>query len=319
MMKKTLTVLVPTYNEESNIEHFYNETSNVLDDLTSYDVTILFVNDGSKDASEKVMKKLFSEKSNVRYLSLSRNYGKETAMIAGIDSCDSDAVVIMDCDLQHDPKYILEMLEYFEEGYDDIYAKRRSRGHEGFIYKAFAKTFYKVLQKMTKVDILENVGDFRLMSRRMVNALKQFREKERYTKGYFSLIGYKKKEILFDVHERDSGESKWNFFQLAHLAINGITSFTIAPLSFITLFGVMVAFAAFVYLMIILVQALVYDSQTPGYASTMIVVLFLGGIQLISIGVLGEYLGRVFSEVKNRPLYFIDERDGKKEDITIKS
>lgn len=317
MMKKTLTVLVPTYNEESNIEGFYSETSKVLDKLESYDTTVLFVNDGSSDQSEARIKKLFSEKANVKYISLSRNYGKETAMIAGIDYCDSDAVVIMDCDLQHDPLYIIEMLKYYEEGYDDIYAKRRSRGHEGFIYKAFAKTFYKILQKMTKVDILENVGDFRLMSRRMVNALKLFREKERYTKGYFSLIGYKKKEILFDVKERAVGESKWNFFQLAHLAINGITSFTIAPLSFITLFGVMVAMAAFIYLMVILIQALVYGAGTPGYASTMIVVLFLGGIQLISIGVLGEYLGRVFSEVKNRPLYFIDEKDGKKEDITL--
>ena len=228
-------------------------------------------------------------------------------MGAAFDYVTGDAVAIIDADLQDPPELILEMLKYYEKGYDDVYAKRKSRKGETWLKRFTSKAFYTVLQKVSNVPIQKDTGDFRLLSKRAVEALKSFPEKQRYTKGMFSLIGFKKIAIEFDRDSRVAGETKWNYFKLIDLAIEGITSFTIAPLRVATIMGIITAFLAFIYTVFIVVRTFIYGIDVPGYASLICVILLMGGIQLISLGVIGEYLGRVFVEVKNRPLYFIEE------------
>ncbi|MBF9017771.1 MULTISPECIES: glycosyltransferase family 2 protein [unclassified Oceanispirochaeta] len=312
---KKLSILVPAYNEEESIPLFCRETLNILDAADNYVSSILFINDGSNDNTEKVLKEQRVKDKRISYLSLSRNYGKEIAMIAGFDQIDADALIIMDCDLQHPPKYIPEMLRYFEEGYDDVYAKRINRKGEGFIKRTASNYFYRILKKTTRVEILPNVGDFRLLSRRMFNALRLYREKERYTKGFYSLAGYKKKEILFEPEDRVAGNTKWNYAGLFELAIDGITSFTTLPLRISTMIGIIAAIFSFVYFIFIFTKTIIFGIDVPGYASTMVTILFLSSVQLISIGILGEYIGRIFKETKSRPLYLIDEINGEKVEL----
>jgi len=308
MMTKMITILIPVYNEQDNLIFLYNRLKKIIDnELQEYSYEILFINDGSKDKSLTVIKELKLNDNNIKYVSLSRNYGKEIAMSAGFDHATGDAVVIMDADLQHPPELVPEMVRYFEEGYDDVYAKRRSRQGDSWLKKKTSKWIYIILKKISKVPIQEDTGDFRLISRRGVEALKQFREQHRYTKGYFSLIGFNKKEILYDSAPRYAGETKWSYLKLFELAIEGITSFTSAPLKISTYFGFFAALLALVYMIIIIIQTLLYGNAVPGYPSLICLILFMGGIQLISLGIIGEYLGRIFDETKNRPLYFIDE------------
>ena len=216
-------------------------------------------------------------------------------------------IAIIDADLQDPPELIIDMLKYYEEGYDDVYAKRRSRKGETIIKKFTSHAFYRVLRSVSKVPIQEDTGDFRLLSRRAVEALKSFPEKQRYTKGMFSLIGFKKKAIEFDRDPRIAGKTKWNYFKLFDLAIEGIASFTVAPLRIATILGIISAIISLIYMVFIFFKTMIHGIDVPGYASLVCIVLLLGGIQLISLGIIGEYLGRVFIEVKNRPLYFIDE------------
>ena len=228
-------------------------------------------------------------------------------MGAAFDYVRGDAVAIIDADLQDPPELILDMIKYYEEGYDDVYAKRRSREGESWLKKFTSKKFYRVLQSVSRVPIQTDTGDFRLLSRRAIEALKSFPEKQRYTKGMFSLIGFKKKEIEFDRDPRVAGETKWNYLKLIDLAIEGITSFTVAPLRIATILGILCAGGSFVYMIFMLIKTLVSGIDVPGYASLVCIILMLGGIQLVCLGVIGEYIGRIFIEVKNRPLYFIDE------------
>lgn len=311
--KKLITILVPAYNEQEVLHLLYDRLVKLMNENTGYDFEILLVNDGSKDKTFEIMQELREKDKRFCYLNLSRNFGKETAMIAGLDYCKGDAVVIIDADLQDPPELIPEMIKYWEEGYDDVYAKRKSREGETWLKKFTSKMYYKVLQGFTRIEIQKDTGDFRLLDRRCVEALKSMRENQRYTKGLFSIIGYNKKEILYDRDPRAAGQTKWNYGRLIDLSIDGITSFTTSPLRWAALLGVMISGVAFIYMIYIIIKTLATGIDVPGYASLMVVILFLGGIQLIFLGIIGEYLGRTFNESKHRPLYFIERYNETKE------
>lgn len=306
-MKKKLSIIIPMYDEEESLPILYKRLVILGEQIDNYNMEFLFINDGSKDKSLEIVKELKENDNRVCYVNLSRNFGKEIAMAAAFDYATGDAVVIIDADLQDPPELIIEMLKYYENGYDDVYAKRKSRKGETWLKKFTSKIFYDALQKVSNVPIQKDTGDFRLLSRRAVEALKSFPEKERYTKGMFSLIGFKKIAIEFDRDSRVAGETKWSYFKLIDLAIEGITSFTIAPLRVATFIGVIAALLAFIYAIFIVIRTFIYGVDVPGYASLICVILLIGGIQLISLGIIGEYLGRIFVEVKNRPLYFVEE------------
>ena len=311
--KKLVTILVPAYNEQEVLHLLYDWLEKLMNENTNYDFEVLLVNDGSKDKTFEIMQELREKDKRFCYLNLSRNFGKETAMIAGLDYCKGDAVVIIDADLQDPPELIPEMIKYWEEGYDDVYAKRKSREGETWLKKFTSKMYYRVLQGFTRIEIQKDTGDFRLLDRRCVEALKSMRENQRYTKGLFSIIGYNKKEILYDRDTRAAGQTKWNYGKLIDLSIDGITSFTTSPLRWAALIGCGVSVIGFVYMLYIIIKTIVTGIDVPGYASLMVVILFLGGIQLIFLGIIGEYLGRTFNESKHRPLYFIERYNETKE------
>lgn len=313
--KEVLSIIIPMYNEEESLPYLYDRLVRLGDKIENYTLEFLFVNDGSSDNSLTMVKELREIDARVCYLSLSRNFGKEVAMGAAFDYVNGDAVVIIDADLQDPPELILEMLKYYEEGYDDVYAKRKSREGETWLKKMTSKTFYRVLHTVSRVPIQQDTGDFRLLSRRAIEALKSFPEKQRYTKGMFSLIGFKKIAIEFDRDPRVAGSTKWNYFKLMELAVEGITSFTLAPLRISTYIGIITSLCAMIYATFIFIKTVIYGIDVPGYASLMCVVLFLGGVQLLCLGVIGEYLGRIFIEAKARPLYFIDEYSGTSVDV----
>ena len=305
--KKLITILVPAYNEQEVLHLLYDRLVKLMNENTGYDFEILLVNDGSKDKTFEIMQELREKDKRFCYLNLSRNFGKETAMIAGLDYCNGDAVVIIDADLQDPPELIPEMIKYWEEGYDDVYARRKSRKGETWFKKHTSSLYYKLLQSSTDIPVQVDTGDFRLINRRCIEAIKQIRENQRYTKAMFSWIGYKKKEILYDRDPRIAGTTKWNYPKLINLAINGITSFTTAPLRIATFSGIFISFAAFCYILYLLIRPLFGVSTGAGYSSLMAVILFIGGVQMLFLGVIGEYIGRIFTESKNRPLYLIEE------------
>ncbi len=312
--KRLITILTPAYNEEDVLPLLQERLAKLMDENTAYDFEVLVVNDGSKDGTLSLLQDFHKKDTRFNYLNLSRNFGKETAMIAGLDYCKGDAVIILDADLQDPPELIPEMLKYWEEGFDDVYAKRRSRKGESWLKKFTSKLYYRLLQKTTRIDIQKDTGDFRLLDRRCVEALRSMRESQRYTKGLFSWIGYNKKAIEYDRDPRAAGRTKWNYRRLFNLSIDGFTSFTTAPLRWSALIGILISLCGFLYMLIIIFNTLFYGIDSPGYASTMVVILFLGVIQLIFLGVIGEYLGRTFSEAKGRPLYFIDRYNDEIED-----
>ncbi len=301
-----ISIIVPMYNEEEVLEAFYKRVAVVMEKI-DYSVELLFVNDGSKDSSLNIVRCLQKGDSRVKYVDLSRNFGKELAMAAGFDYVKGDAVVVIDADLQDPPELILDMIKYWEVGYDDVYAKRTSRKGETFIKKITSKLFYRLLEFSSNVPIQKDTGDFRLLSNKALKSLRELRETQRYTKGLFSLIGHHKKEILYERDPRIAGTTKWNYFKLVDLAIEGICCFTTAPLRLAIFLGLTVSFFSFIYMFIIIYQKIFTEVKVDGYSSIMCAVLFLGGIQMFSIGIIGEYLGRIFNETKNRPLYFINE------------
>ena len=309
---KTITILIPCYNEENNIDFLYERLKGTFTTLPHYDFHILFVNDGSKDDTLVKMQSLHEKDPGVSYLSLSRNFGKENAMLAGLDFAEGDAVILMDADLQDPPELIPQMLEEWEKGYDDVYARRRSRAGETWFKKASAHWYYRILQKFADIDIPADVGDFRLLDRQAVDALCSLRERQRYTKGLFSWIGYNKKELLFDREARAAGNSKMNFLKLFGLAVDGITSFSVAPLRLASILGIVISSVAFIYLVFVVVKTLLYGDPVAGYPSMISIILFMGGIQLIVLGIIGEYVGRIFYEAKRRPDYLVSEYNGEK-------
>ena len=300
---KKVSILVPCYNEEKSLPLLYPELKSLMDGNTSYEWEILFVNDGSKDNTINIIKALRAADKRINYVDLTRNFGKENAMLAGFDFVTGDCMVILDADLQDPPSLIPEMLKYWEQGYDDVYAKRASRGKESWLRRNCSLLFYKILDQSTRYDVLQNVGDFRLLDRCCINSLRKIRESELYTKGMFCWIGYRKKELVFDRDERVAGKSKWGFWRLFNLAVEGITSFTTFPLRIATIIGGTVAFFAFITMFYYGMKTIIYGDDAKGFTTIIVAVLLMGGIQLLAIGIMGEYIGRIFNETKKRPTY----------------
>ncbi len=309
---KRVTILVPCYNEEQSLPALYSALNELMGQNTDYEWEVLMVNDGSRDHTIDVIKQLRSKDKRICYIDLSRNFGKENAMLAGFDYATGDAVVIMDADLQHPPSVIPEMLEKWEEGYDDVYGRRLSRGKESWLRKKLSMWYYSILQKTTRVEILQNVGDFRLLDRKCIEELKKLRETERYTKGMYCWIGFKKCAVDFETQDRVAGQSSMSMKSLFSLAVDGITSFTVAPLKISIVLGLVVSLTAFIFMCYVLINTWVYGDPVQGYPTLMTVVLFLGGVQLLSLGIIGEYLGKIFNETKNRPVYIVSEYEGNK-------
>lgn len=314
----TITIIVPCYNEQEVLEEFHTEVGKVFSAVPDCRFRFLFVNDGSRDGTLGIIRRLAEEDSRVSYISFSRNFGKEAAMLAGLDYAESDAVILMDSDLQHPPELIPEMVRWWRQGYDDVCAKRADRKDEGFVKRHLTNFFYKLLQKCSRTEIQRNVGDFRLLDRRCVAALRLMREGERYTKGMFTWVGFKKKELPFHVRPRAAGKTTWNYWSLLNLALEGLTSFTTAPLRLASMFGVAVSFLAILYMIYVFVRAMLYGDPVAGYPTLLTVMLCLGGVQLLALGIIGEYLGRVFNESKRRPLYLVDEMNGRKMTYVMK-
>lgn len=299
----SLSVVVPAYNEQDVLTEFHRRLSAVLDALPATS-EIVFVNDGSQDATLALMHRLRSIDPRIAVVDLSRNYGKEVALTAGLDHAGGDAVIVIDADLQDPPELIPVLIEQWQAGHDVVYAQRTARDGESWLKRATAAAFYRVIQGVSRVPIPNDTGDFRLLSRRAVSAVAQFREQHRFMKGLFAWIGFAQKAVPYRRDARFSGETKWNYWKLWNFAIEGITSFSVAPLKIATYLGVLIAVLSFAYALFIIYKTLVYGDPARGYPSLMVVVLFLGGVQLLFIGIMGEYLGRLFNEAKRRPLYF---------------
>ena len=310
---KKITILVPAYNEEESLNALYERISKIMNEMSNYEFELLFVNDGSRDNTLKIIKELRQKDERICYVDFSRNFGKEIAMIAGLDYATGDCVIIMDADLQDPPELVPQMVELWEQGYDDVYAKRKSRAGETWLKKFTSKMYYKVLQSLTKVEIQKDTGDFRLLDRRCVNALKKMRESGRCSKSMFSWIGYNKKEIMYDRDPRFAGQTKWNYKKLIDLAIDGITSFTTSPLRISTYISIPTFLALVVYFIYVIVKCIRLNVAIQAYQAIILLILFFAGIQIILIGIMGEYLGRIFNESKNRPLYLVNEYNGEKE------
>ena len=306
-MKQLISILIPVYNEEAVLDQLFRRLEPVMALVGDYDFELVFVNDGSRDHTGEILMERAEKDKRITYLNLSRNFGKEVAMLAGFDHVKGDAMIVIDADLQDPPELIPKMIKYWEQGYDDVYAKRSSREGESLFKKTTSKWYYRLLQRTTRVEIQQDTGDFRLLDRRCIEALKLFRESGRYTKGMFSWIGYSKKAVYYDREPRAAGETKWHYGGLVGLAIDGITSFTTAPLRVSSFLGIIVSGLAFLYIVYLLIRPLFGVPTGNGYSSLMAVIWFLGGVQLLSLGVIGEYIGRIFNETKRRPLYFIDE------------
>ena len=285
----------------------FRALTELFDKEKQYRWEVLLINDGSRDATLRLLKEQNNLDKRFGYLSLSRNFGKEAAMLSGFDYAQGDCVVIMDADLQHPPTVIPSMLHEWEAGYEDVYAMRTSRGKEPWLRKVLTMFYYRLLQKVSDIEILPNVGDFRLLDRKCIEALRQLRESQRYTKGMYCWIGFRKKEIRFEQGDRLEGQSSFNFWRLLKLAMQGITSYTTFPLKIATVLGLLASLLAFCYMFYILVCSLVYGDPVRGYPTIMVTMLFLGGAQLLSLGVIGEYLGRIFHESKHRPVYIVSE------------
>ena len=310
---RKISIIIPAYNEEESLPILYERLTKLMENLNNYDFEVLFVNDGSKDKTIEIIKELREKDERICYVDFARNFGKEIAMIAGLDYATGDCVIFMDADLQDPPELVPELVKYWEEGYDDVYAKRKSRKGETWLKKFTSKMYYKVLQHVTRVEIQEDTGDFRLLDRRCVNALKKLRESQRNTKSMFSWIGYKKKEVLYDRDPRVAGSTKWNYGKLMDLAIDGITSLTTSPLRISTFIAIPTFIVLFGYFVYVIAKCFVVDQPIQAYQSIILLILFFSGIQILLFGIVGEYLGRIFNETKNRPLYLVNEYNGKKE------
>ena len=310
---KKISIIIPAYNEEESLPYLRERLDKLMEDMPNYEFEILFVNDGSKDKTLEIIKQYRNEDNRYCYVNFSRNFGKEIAMIAGLDYITGDCAIFMDADLQDPPELIPELVKYWEEGYDDVYARRRSREGETFLKKFTSKMYYRVLQKMTKIEIQKDTGDFRLLDRRCVNALKKLRETQRNTKSMFSWIGYNKKEVLYDRDARVAGKTKWNYMKLIDLAIDGITSFTTSPLRLATWVAIPTFALLGIYFIYVIIKCIMTQIFIQAFQAIILLILFFSGIQILLFGIVGEYLGRIFTETKNRPLYLVDEYNGEKE------
>ncbi|HEX4159040.1 MAG TPA: glycosyltransferase family 2 protein [Rhizomicrobium sp.] len=304
---RLLSVVVPVFDEEAVIDEFNRRMLATLGGLP-FPAELIYINDGSRDRTPEIIRGYLRNFENVALIDLSRNFGKEAAMTAGIDHAGGDAVAIIDADLQDPPELIPELLRVLQDGdYDVVYAQRTSRSGETYAKKTSAHLFYRVMRKLTGIDIPHDTGDFRLMNRRAVEALRRLREHHRFMKGLFAWIGFRQVALRYDRDARFAGESKFNYWRLWNFSLEGITSFTTAPLKVAAYVGLLTSVIAALYGLAIIISTLVLGNPVPGYPSLLVVVLFLGGLQLLTLGIMGEYLGRVFNESKRRPLYFVRE------------
>ena len=301
-----LSVVAPCYNEEDVIDIFLEKIFTVLTELNkSYE--IVFVNDGSSDKTLEILITKAEEYDAIRVINLSRNFGKEAALSAGLDMAFGEVVVPIDVDLQDPPELILDFVKKYEEGYDVVVGKRVDRTTDSFAKRISAETFYKLHNKISDIEIPNNVGDYRLMSRRVINELKRLPETQRFMKGLFSWLGFKTAIVEYKREARVAGETSFNGWKLWNFALDGITSFSTAPLRMWLYIGITLASLSFIYGFIVILKTLIFGISSPGYASIITIILFLGGIQLIGIGMLGEYVGRIYIESKNRPIYIIED------------
>ncbi len=308
-MMKTVELVVPCFNEGKMIELFYNTTTEIVSKIAGYEFSFIFVDDGSKDDTLEKIKKIANDNNNVKYISFSRNFGKEAAMYAGLKASVADAVAVIDADLQHPPQLIETMLEaIFEEGYDSCSARRVSREGEPKIRSMFSRLFYKVINKMSEVEIVDGAVDFRMMKREMVDAVCSMSEKQRFSKGIFCWVGFNTKWISFKNVERIAGKSKWSFWSLFKYAVDGIVAFTTTPLKILNFIGIFVSGLSFIFLLVEFIKKLVLGRAVlAGYTSLIMVILFIGGLVITSLGIIGEYLAKMYIEVKGRPVYITKE------------
>ncbi len=302
---KTIDLVVPCYNEKEVLPHFVEETNRVINSIPDYSFRYILVNDGSRDETFLVMKRLASEFENVKYISFSRNFGKEAAMYAGLKYSSADYVIVMDADLQHPPTMFPQMIQGIQEGYDCCAAMRTSRKGESKVRSFFSRMFYRLSNKITEVSMPYGAVDFRIMTRQMVDSILELCEVQRFSKGIFCWVGFNTKWIPYENVEREFGKTKWSFWGLFKYAIDGITSFSVAPLRFLAVLGLIISAVAFIYIVVTLIQTFIFGIDVPGYVSQLCVTLFLGGITELSIGVLGEYIARIYLEVKDRPVYIV--------------
>ena len=302
--RQSLSVVVPLYNEEAVLAEFHRRVAAVLDGLEA-DAEVIYVNDGSGDGTMAMLMAIHDRDARVAVIELSRNFGKEIAMSAGLDAAGGDAIIVIDADLQDPPELIPEMLKKWREGSDVVLMRRRSRAQESWLKKTTARAFYRAMGSIGTIDIPENVGDFRLLSRRAAAALRQFPERTRFMKGLFAWIGFPTSEIEYDRDGRFAGETKWNYWRLWNFALEGMTSFSVVPLKLASYAGLVTAVIAFGYGVKVIVKTLLFGDPVAGYPTLVTLVLFLGGLQLMALGLIGEYLARMFIEVKQRPLYLV--------------
>ena len=305
MNNPTISIIAPCYNEEETIEPFLRRIEEILTQINE-PYEIVFINDGSKDNTLNVLLNAKQNFKNIRIRNFSRNFGKEAALTAGLDKARGEAAIPIDVDLQDPPELIKELVARWREGYDVVLAKRADRTSDSFAKRVSADLFYKLNGKISNVDIPNNVGDFRLMSKRTVEALKQLPENQRFMKGLFAWVGFKTTVIEYAREKREAGQSSFNGWKLWNFALDGITSFSTLPLRIWLYIGALVSFLSFLYGSFIILKTLIFGVDLPGYASLAVIMLFLGGIQLIGIGILGEYIGRIYSESKRRPSYIIE-------------
>ena len=305
---KKITVIVPCYNEEEALHYYYEEMSRVMTLMKNYDFELLFVNDGSKDHTLEVIKELVHKDERIRYVSFSRNFGKEAAMFAGFENSTGDYVCLMDADLQDPPKLLPEMVKAIEEeGYDSVATRRVTRQGEPPIRSFFARMFYKMMNKISDTELMDGARDYRLMTRQFVNSLLEMKEYNRFSKGLFGWVGYKTKWIEFENVERVAGETKWSFWKLFIYAIDGIVAFSTTPLAIASVLGMLMLFVAFFFIIFIVVRTLMFGDPVSGWPSLVCIITLIGGIQIFCVGILGQYLSKVYLETKNRPIYIVKE------------
>lgn len=307
-MKEKISVIVPCYNEEEALPYFYDAIINTAEQMNDFDFEFIFVNDGSKDRTLELSKQLAKKDHRVKYVSFSRNFGKEAAIYAGLENSTGDYCVLMDADLQDPPALLPEMMEAIQkEGYDSAATRRVTRKGEPPIRSFFARMFYKIINKISDADIVDGARDYRLMKRDMVNTILDMKEYNRFSKGIFGWIGYDTKWIEFENVERVAGETKWSFWKLFKYSLEGITAFSIAPLQIASIFGILFSLVAFVMIIVIIIRTLVFGDPVSGWPSLVCIIMLIGGVQLLSIGILGQYLSKTYLETKKRPIYIAKE------------
>ena len=306
-MKELISVVVPCYNEEEVIPIFYKEVNKISKEMNYINFEFLFVDDGSKDNTLKIVKDLAKDDHRVKYISFSRNFGKESAMNAGLSYSKGNYVVVMDVDWQDPPKYLKEMYNYMKDGYDVAATRRITRKGEPVIRSFFSKLWYKLIDKMSDTEMVDGARDFRMMRRKVVDAILSLSEYNRYSKGLFSFVGFKTKWISYENEKRVAGKTKWSFWQLFKYALDGMSSFSTVPLLLASLFGILFCFIALIAIIFVIIRTLIYGDPVGGWPSLVCIILLVGGIQLLCIGTIGRYLSKVYLETKKRPIYIVDE------------